>query len=149
MATPFLLGEVEISKLTRLKQKAELHPVDMTNLLERLKDPAVKKRHKKQMTAQTVYLPFGYMVTFSMELNHPGGQKARHMSMSSPAEGRVPNQFSVWMVAEHLGFTGPHSDITMAKENLKMCDAVWLEDLEGHEKAVNVVQFVMASTTKQ
>jgi hypothetical protein len=140
--TPFILGETEIGQLVTLKLVAEAHPVDMTNLVERLAKSKNKRRHMEQMSKQTVYLPFDYAVTYSKEINHPGGRTARHMSMSVYKEGRVPNQFAVWMVAEHLGFTGPHADLARAEDNLKQCDAVWLEDLQGHGKAVNVVQLM-------
>jgi hypothetical protein len=139
--TPFILGEAEIGQLATLKLIAEAHPVDMTNLMERLKSKKNKRRHMEQMSKQTVYLPFDYAVTYSKEINHPGGT-ARHMSMSINKEGRVPNQFAVWMVAEHLGFTGPHDDIARAEDNLKQCDAIWFEDLRGHGKAINVVQLI-------
>jgi len=82
----------------------------------------------KQMTKQTVYLPAAYAVTFSIETNHPAGT-CRHMSMSVKTEGRVPNEHAVWMVCEELGFTG----------SLQECH-IWLEDLEGHGHAINVVQ---------
>jgi hypothetical protein len=142
--TPFILGDTEISKLAALKLLAEAHPVDMTDLMERLKKPNNKRQHMEQMSKQTVYLPFDYVVTYSKEINHSGGRTARHMSMSLYKEGRVPNQFAVWMVAEHLGFTGPHADLLRAEDNLKQCDAVWLEDLGGggYGKAVNVLQLI-------
>jgi hypothetical protein len=142
MPTPFIIGADEIAKLVELKELAEANPVDMAVLMPRLKNPRHKKQHMRRMNDQTVMLPFGYMVTFSTEINHPNGRAARHMSMSSPNEDRVPNQYAVWMVAEHLGFTGPHSDIDRAEDNLIACDAVWMEDLKGHGKAVNVVQLI-------
>jgi len=130
IGTPFLLGPNEIEALTHLADMAAQHPVDMTGLMERLKKPQEKRKHLKQMSKQTVYLPVAYAVTFSIEHGHPAGS-ARHMSMSVNREGRVPNEHAVWMVAEQLGFTG----------DLRSC-TVWLEDLEGHGNAVNVVQLI-------
>lgn len=55
------------------------------------------------------------------------------MSLSVHREDRVPNPEAVWMVAHALGFTGKLDEwIT------------YLEDLEGHGKAVNAVQLVTA-----
>jgi hypothetical protein len=131
MMTPLFIGTGERELLRQLRELAALHPVDMQGLTERLKLPALKKRHMRQMTAQTVYLPAAYAVTLSIEFNHPQGRTARHMSMSVDREDRIPNQHAVWMVAEELGFTGALSDCI-----------VWLEDLQGHGKAINIVQLL-------
>jgi hypothetical protein len=128
--TPLLIATPEREALALLRGLASEHPVDMTGLEERLKDPVFKAAHMAQMTAQTIDIPAAYQVTFSIEHNHPGGT-ARHMSMSVQKRGRVPNQYAVWMVAEVLGFTGGLEDC--------VC---WVEDLKGHGKAVNVVQII-------
>jgi hypothetical protein len=128
--TPLLVGDVELQALKELIEKAEANPVDMTGLTERLKEPAKRRRHLQQMTAQTVYLPMAYAVTYSIELGHPGG-KARHMSMSVSRKDRVPNEHAVWMVAVELGFTGKLEDCV-----------VWLEKLSDGGDAVNIVQLI-------
>lgn len=69
-----------------------------------------------------------HAVTFSIETGHPIGT-ARHMSMSSPAAGRVPIPEAVWMAAAELGFTG----------SIEQC-MTWPEQLQGHGVAINVVQ---------
>jgi hypothetical protein len=55
------------------------------------------------------------------------------MSMSVQRDERVPNPVGVWMVAKELGFVGE-----MRPDNVTM----WLEDLDGHGQAVNVVQLL-------
>lgn len=130
MTTPLLIGPDERAALAALVKRAELNPVDMRTLSQRLEDPAQKAAHMDAMTAQTVAIPAAYLVTFSIEHGHPGGP-ARHMSISVDREGRVPSPVGVWMVAQELGFVGA----------LEKC-AVWSEDLQGHGKAVNVVQFL-------
>jgi hypothetical protein len=73
----------------------------------------------------------GFLLTYSVELGHPAGI-ARHMSMSSPAKGRLPTPEAVWMICQELGYVG----------SLAQC-LVWIEDLERgqeREKAINVVQ---------
>jgi hypothetical protein len=126
-----LIGPEEKDALTALRVLASQHPVDIRVLAEAVKHPAGKAAHKQQMTAQSIPLPMDYLVTFSIETRHPGGT-VRHMSMSVGAQDRVPNQHAVWMVAECLGFAG----------TLDACTA-WVEDLEGHGAAVNLVQFLM------
>jgi hypothetical protein len=135
--TPLVLGPAERDALKRLRERAALQPVDMRGLLRRLEDPVNKAAHMRQMTDQTVELAFGSAVTFSIENNHPLGA-CRHMSMSSPAPGRVPRPEAVWMVAEQLGFVGA----------LEMC-VVWPEELRGHGMAINVVQPLMTSEGRQ
>jgi hypothetical protein len=132
-STPLVIGPTEKQVLSDLRALAVRHPVDMKDLLPKLETPDGKATHMAQMTRQSVEIPFGYIVTFSIELGHPCGT-ARHLSMSSPRRGRLPTPEAVQMVMDELGFAGP----------LKQC-AVWLEDLSGREKAVNVVEPVAIS----
>ena len=127
---PLLLGPAQTQALEKLREIARANPVDMKTLMERLETPEGKRAHRGQMTAQTIEVPFGYFVTYSIEINHPGGTMA-HMSMSC-RPGRVPSPQAVWLVCERLGFRG----------GITLC-TVWLEDLErpnGRHEAVNVVQ---------
>jgi hypothetical protein len=131
--TPLLIGEHERIALQRIRALANERPVDMLTLPALLLTSDGKTEHRERMTEQTVDIPAAYTVTFSMELHHPHGTM-RHMSMSVQREGRVPNGVAVWMVALELGFTGSLNECT-----------VWLENLKGHGRAVNVVQYVTAS----
>lgn len=132
-ATPFAFGTDEIEALTRLRTLAAAQPVDMLRLIgpDKKIRSNLKAAHTAQMNKQTIIIPFGFMVTFSIETGHPAGS-CRHMSMSSPAKDRLPAPHAVDIVAEHLGFVGGY----------QAC-VVWLEDLsrgDGTEKAVNLVQ---------
>ena len=120
-------------ELAELLAAAAANPVDMKVLTEAMKHVAGKAAHKMQMTRQTIEIPIGFMVTFSIETGHPGGT-ARHMSMSIDKHGRIPNEHALWIVAERLGFVGDLNDCVM-----------WVEDLEGHGAAVNVVQVIARS----
>jgi hypothetical protein len=130
--TPLLIGTHERIELRRISLLAHSRPVDISTLTERLATPAGKAAHKERMNEQTIAIPLAYLVTYSIEINHPHGT-ARHMSMSVQRDERVPNGVAVWMVAVELGFTGSLEECT-----------TWLEDLTGHGKAVNVVQYVTA-----
>lgn len=133
MGTPIVIGPAERAALQVLRERANAHPVDASTLAARIASPDGKARHRDQMTGQTVRVPLAYLVTFSIETGHPKGT-FRHMSISVQREGRVPNQESVWLVAQALGFTGSLDD----------CIA-YLEDLQGHGKAVNLLQLVMST----
>jgi len=128
MAAPLVMGQEEIAKLAELRERAARETIDMQEVAQKLNtDPAYKKRHMDRMTELSVEIPFGFLVTFSVEQNHPDGTM-RHMSMSSPDATRLPTPEAVWMAAEALGFVG----------SLKNC-AIWLEDLT-QGRAVNLVQ---------
>jgi hypothetical protein len=103
----------------------------MQKLIKVIDTRAGKRRHQRQMTKQSVPIPMTCLVTFSIELGHPGGHSARHLSMSVGCEGQVPSPDGAWMVADVLGFTGA----------LDQC-VVWLERLQEHGEAVNVVQLI-------
>jgi hypothetical protein len=130
--TPLVLGPEQLYLLETLRIRASAHPVRMKGLIEKLAEPTYKAAHMAQMSRQTVVLPFGFCVTFSIELEHPAGT-CRHMSMSSPAPGRAPSPEAVDLVSKELGFVGGYR-----------CCTVWLEDLERggvqKQKAVNLVQ---------
>lgn len=128
MSTPLLIGPEQKEALQALRRLAAERPVDMPPLMERLKTSHGKAAHLRRMSRQTIEIPFGFMVTFSIEFNHPCGT-CRHMSMSSPVDGRVPSPSAVEMVMAELGFEG----------GIEQCQ-LWVEKLQGHGEAINVVQ---------
>lgn len=148
IGTPFLIGPDEIAALHKLREMAAAAPVDVAGLVDRLRLPKMRAKHMRQMTAQTVYLPFGYAATFSIETNHPGGHIGRHLSVSSPTKDRVPRPEAVWMVAEALGFTGAEG-IENAAANLSPpnCDGVWVEELD-QGRAINIVQLMRTGASR-
>jgi hypothetical protein len=142
--TPLIIGEAQKAALRELRDNAAANPIDMPPLMKRLETPEGKAAHMRQMNCQTIDVPLAFMVTFSIETNHPCGT-CRHMSMSATRRGRTPTPEAVWMVAEELGFVG----------SMEAC-VVWPEDLQrGPQQrtdraiAINVVQplSVFATTT--
>lgn len=131
MGTPLIIDEEVRSQIKACVELAEANPVDMPALMERIKTPQWKEHHMAQMVRQTVKIPLAYMATFSIEHGHPCGP-CRHMSMSVQREGRLPNSIGLWMIAQEFGFWG----------ELKDCEAVYPEKLEGHGQAVNIIQKV-------
>jgi hypothetical protein len=127
-----IVGASQVAALAALRLLAAKSPVAMPPLMERLKTPEGKRAHMAQMDVQTVEIPLGFLVTFSIETGHGAGT-CRHMSMSSPKRGRLPAPEALWMVAEHLGFVG----------GLEACTH-WIEDLQrgsgDRQQVVNLVQ---------
>lgn len=126
--TLLVVGQEQREQLVLLRGRANDAPVDIVAVAKSIKTPEGKKRHKDQMTEQSVFIPTDFLVTFSVEVGHGAGT-CRHMSMSVGRKGRVPNPHAIWMVAELLGFVG----------GLDQC-MHYLEELEGHGMAINVIQ---------
>jgi hypothetical protein len=127
-AGALVIGEPERAKLHALREAAAAAPVHMPDLLVRMKTDEGREAHRDAMTRQSVTIPTRYVVTLSIETGHPMGT-ARHLSVSSRADGRVPTPEAVWMIAEELGFTG----------GIRECK-VWMEDLSDGGRAVNIAQ---------
>lgn len=129
-----IMGQPEDEAIARVRKLASAHPVDMRTLAGRLQTPDGKRAHMQAMEKQTVDLPVDYLVTYSIEIGHPGGRTARHMSVSRPtaAEGMGPHPTAVWMIARAFGFEG---------DSVQSCDGIWLEDLK-QGRAINLVQLI-------
>lgn len=125
-----VLGPPQVEALRELHAEAAARPVDMPLVVVQLETAEGKALHMAQMTAQSIELPIGFLVTFSFETGHPVGD-CRHMSISvdTAAEGKLPHPAAIWEVAKQLGFTGALTDCK-----------VWVEQLNGHIQAVNLVQ---------
>jgi hypothetical protein len=130
---PLEIGASERVALHRLRERATRHVVDMRQLVASLATPAGKLAHMEQMNEQTVDIPVGYLVTYSVEIGHPGGT-ARHMTMSSSEQDKVPTPIALWMVAEELGFAGGLEACVLWPEHLLRGDHV--------TRTMNVLQLV-------
>lgn len=126
--TGLLIRDQERLALRALRVRAAAAPVDMRGITERLATPEGKAKHVDQMTAQTVAIPLDYLVTFSIEVGHPGGT-ARHLSVTVGRRDRYPLPGAIWLIAAELGFVG----------GLAQCDIVYPEQL-SQGLAVNVIQ---------
>ena len=131
MGTPLILGDEQKAQLENLRALAAQNVINMPAVAELLKTQQGKRQHMDQMNEQSIAIPMGFLVTFSIEVGHPVGM-CRHMYMSVMREGRAPNPEAVWMVCEELGFQGDLSACHVYKEDLQ----------RGDERAiaVNVIQ---------
>lgn len=135
MSTPLVIVEETREQIKKLCALAEANPVDIQKLSHEIQTVGGKSRHMEQMTRQSLFIPLGFWVVYSIEHGQPVGP-CRHLSMSVCRAGRIPNEHALWMVAQEFGFWGSLSDC-----------AVWPEKLLGHgEKplecgtAINVIQ---------
>jgi hypothetical protein len=130
MSRALIIFEAQRELLQGLREEAASHPIDMPAVAKLILTPQGKRQHMNQMNRQSLEIPVGYLVTFSIERGHPCGV-CRHMSMSS--SNGLPSPHAVWLIAEELGFLGGLSACTL-----------WEEDLQrGPQQraiAINVVQ---------
>lgn len=124
-----LIGPDERKALQDLAARAADAPVYMPTLTQRIKTPEGKAAHMEQMTAQSVDIPMGYGVTFSIEVGHPLGA-CRHLSVYiNDAPDKLPHPAAVWAIAKELGFWG----------EIEQCDGIWPEKLRQGQ-SINLVQ---------
>lgn len=106
---------VDDNKLAALREFAEANPipVDEMRRIAAGEAPCVGEREGYGLN-----LDLGYRLVFTVE-EHPqrsGGTKwLRHMSMSLSAPGRAPNQFSLGMIGESLGFPVKNGELDYEK----------------------------------
>jgi hypothetical protein len=134
-----LINDDERAAIQRLREAAAAMPVAMPGLGARIATVDGKAVHMRQMTAQTIELPVGWLCTFSIETGHPCGA-ARHLSVSRQgvAPGTGPHPAMIAEIAHEFGFTGTLSDW--------VC---WPEQLQGRDGiAVNVVQPIDAPASE-
>lgn len=126
-----IIDDAVRANLRRLVEAATVRKIDMAVRVEEMKSEEGMSRHTKQMMAQSVMIPgpAPFLVTYSVEYNHPTPGLFRHMSMSIMKPKRVPSPEAVWMVAEELGYVG----------GLDYCN-FWQEALSDGEVAINLVQ---------
>lgn len=136
---PLVLEWNKVEELHRLRERAEARPVSMPTLINDMQTASGQARNRARIIAQTVLITgvWSFMVTYSVEVDHPGGGRCRHMAMSTDRAGRTPSPDALWTVAEELGFTGDLGDCTF-----------WPEMVDGHGLAINVVQMMPRDTPK-
>lgn len=126
--TALLLGAAELAALHELRELAARHPINAPALFKILQTARGERRHRAQMESQSLLVPFGFRVAFSVETGHPAGT-VRHLSVSMTEPGRLPSPEAIWMIAEALGFAG----------GLEVCK-LWPEQLSAGGTAINVAQ---------
>jgi hypothetical protein len=83
---------------------------------------------KTEPRSECIHIPVGFMACISFE-EQPIGL-CKHLSISAPHPGRIPNQYAVSMIAEEFGMLLDGSKPTKT----------WLEEIAPNHHAVNVVE---------
>lgn len=124
----FMIGPAEKQMLSRLRQFAELNPIT-EELADEVNSGRISPEEwSQQMMLYSMELPFGYRVTFTVEV-HPNGKRTRRMSMSSPNMRRIPLPEAFNMVLPSLGF----------KKTFEQC-YTFPEDVPDGRIAINVIE---------
>ena len=125
---PLIIDENGRRLITDLCARAAAAPVAMDELTKLMETPGGAEKHMARMTAQTIELPVGFVVTYSVETGHPAGT-VRHLSVSVDADDRLPSRHAVVMIAEEFGFAGGFTDWF-----------IWREQFANRGVAINVAQ---------
>lgn len=137
--TGMLIDQELRQKLLDLGKRAMENPVDIRKVIVDVQTPMGKTLHSAQMAVQSLEIPFGYRVVFSVEHGQPIGP-TRHMSLFVERQGRIPNQFAIWMLAEMLGFWGP---------TIQSVDRAYVEPTPDGYQAVHILQRVEKPAEQQ
>lgn len=130
-----IIGPEEMKLIEQAVVKARANPITLEmlkalqhdipdNRVLKLED---RKESFKRPESQHVVFPGGFRAAISFE-QQPAGL-VRHLSVSSPTQGRIPNEPAVRMIAEAFGFTLP-------------AQRMWLEEFEPGHHAINLVELV-------
>jgi hypothetical protein len=126
--TALVIDYRQRKRLADLRALANRHPVNAAELPHTLATDEGKVAHLQVITSQTIELPVGFLLSFTVETGHPCGT-IRHMTLSVMRVDRIPTPEACELVAAELGFVG----------GLAACMR-WTEQLQGHGVGVNLVQ---------
>jgi hypothetical protein len=121
-------------RLAELRSLAARHPVDGIALQNDIKTRLGRRRHKSHVTRQTIVLPDGFVVSFTIDIGHPSGP-CRHLTISMERIGGMPTPQFVATIAEELGFIDGGAHLTVEQMGPRSC-VVMIQPLaihaEGH-----------------
>ena len=128
---PFAWGPEQEEIVAQLRSYAEHNPLSqerMQRLMARLDPPPGDD------PSYRCILPVDYSCVFTVEWQPIGF--VRHLSVSTPDSGRVPNNVMLQMIMPAFGFRSKDIFGMMRKR------LAWLEDLGGGHKAVNMIETI-------
>lgn len=129
MGTPFIIDDNVRARAKEVVAYARAHRLNAHDMMRASKhaDAGILQPVGHDVKRQ-LYIPMGFILVYSIE-QHPEGDWFHHVSMSSGAKGRAPLPQAIDMALEAMGIP----------ERINDAVHVWLEDLSGGEKAVNVL----------
>lgn len=127
-----ILGEAEQKCINELIAFAAANVLD-AKVMAHMPAEAIPA-FRDMMNLMTIVLPVGYSVTYSLERQPPG--ILRHISIAVEKINKTPNPAAVDMILQAFGMQPFAASLS-----------VWVEDLDGGFKAVNVVQPLVSAAS--
>lgn len=104
MTAPVLTIDA-LAKLQRLRERAMRHPVDVAKHVTSQDDAAYMAEYDNFIAMQTAILRIYRKIYVSLTLEfHPRGV-LRHLVVSVPGDGALPDPADVWRIASAVGFS--------------------------------------------
>lgn len=119
---------------TQLRQIADLCKLAAVSVLNPQTSEAIAQRdmraYRDMMSMYTLELPVGFFVTYSHEMQ-PAAGLCHHLSVSVARHGKMAGVEAVEIILEAFDMAP-----------LQQSDRIWIEDIGGGEKALNILQQV-------
>lgn len=136
-----VIGPDEKIKLESLKKNAEENPFSFDDLLDMKNGDVPLTGDRPEFVTN---IPDGFRIVYSIEQNvgPEGFINLRHLSISAPDDGRVPNPAATGLLMFELGFTNTNLEDGVKSDHLMF----WLEDIGPNHQAINIVERVDGGT---
>lgn len=130
MTRPLIFTEEIRERITEIRTYAEQNVEPLSSLVRRMGDATgARAPGSLHFDETTIIIPMGYRCCFTIEQQPKGN--CRHLSVSVPQPGMVPNPHAMAAILREFGFEGEEVNPWM----------LYTEDV-GKAKAVNVLQFI-------
>jgi hypothetical protein len=130
-----IIGEAQQRQIAALRAFAAENPMDAAKLplYVKGKDATEIRDWMKQFSIE---LPVGFVVTYSHEIQPyaPPPGLCHHLSVTVAVRDKMPNPIHVQAILQLFGMAA-----------LENADALWIEEVDPHTKAVNVLQLMDAT----
>lgn len=129
-------------EIAAIKKYAEQHPIDPEKAIAHSKRD--RAGFKRRMDAYTMFIPVGYQVTYSLEIQPPG--LLRHISVSVSDRKTLPHPAAMTIICEAFGMGNLQAALDGTGPSLNLAK-IWVEDFDNGHQAVNILQFVTPPVT--
>jgi len=130
MSRPLIITDEIRERIAAIRIWAEQNIEPLSSLVRRMGDADGRRAPGSlNFDKTTIIIPMGYRCCFTIEQQAKGN--CRHLSVSVPAPGMVPNEHAMALILHEFGFEGEEVNPWM----------LYTEHV-GAGKAVNVIQFI-------
>ncbi len=102
MATALIIGETERAALADLRARAGVQPINVREVVERLRSDAGDRAHRALMDSLSVRIPLDFLVTLCKPAS-PALQGGEHVRITAQLGRNRPHMNRVFGVARELG----------------------------------------------